>query len=191
MAEAVFRSLVTESAPTTSTDSTPPTAPTTSTNPTSPTSTNTTNTPNRIFVLDSAGTDAYHINSPADPRTMHILAENGISDYSHSARRITEEDFERFDYIIGMDNSNINDLRLLRNKIINKKRKKKGGSGDGEKDDGEKRLAELRLFGSFGGRGEEEVVDPYYGEGEGFEIAFEQVQRFGRGFLRYLRGEGL
>lgn len=31
-----------------------------------------------------------------------------------------------------------------------------------------------------------EVIDPYYGADDGFEIAFEQMERFGKGFLRAL-----
>lgn len=53
----------------------------------------------------------------------------------------------------------------------------------------EKRLAKVVLFGSFGGSEAEEVIDPYYGGRDGFEVAYEQVERFSRGFLRYLEEE--
>jgi len=49
--------------------------------------------------------------------------------------------------------------------------------------------AKMGLFGDFGGRKGEEVEDPYYGGGKGFEVAFEQLERFGRGLLEVIEKE--
>ena len=128
----------------------------------------------RIAEIDSAGTAAYHIGSDPDPRTMSTLRANGIDSYQHKARKFAPTDFTKFDYVFAMDSSNMEDLKDIRAKLL-----KQG------KD--EEKLARLMIWGDFGGREKgEEVVDPYYGGNDGFDIAYEQMGRFTRGFLKYL-----
>lgn len=46
------------------------------------------------------------------------------------------------------------------------------------------------LFGDFGGVRGEEVVDPYYGAcNDGFEVAYEQMVRFSKGFVEQVLDE--
>lgn len=74
-----------------------------------------------------------------------------------------------------MDADNLEDLQAMRKRIAQKKKT----------DDG---LGRVMLFGSFGGKGkDEEVIDPYYGADNGFDIAYEQMQRFSVGFLTELQ----
>ncbi|ERF69801.1 hypothetical protein EPUS_07057 [Endocarpon pusillum Z07020] len=162
MAEAVFRSL---------SHNLPPT------NPTSPSSLQLPTQPHpQISYIDSAGTLAYHADSPPDPRTVSTLSSHKITNYNHRARKITAQDFEKFDYILAMDSQNLADLKALKGRVD----RKKGGAAS---------KASVRLFGEFGGRNEptelgEEVIDPYYGADDGFEVCFEQVSRFSKAFLR-------
>ena len=132
----------------------------------------------QIAEIDSAGTAAYHVGSDPDPRTMSTLHANGINSYQHKARKFSPSDFTRFDYVFAMDSSNMEDLKMIKTRLIK----------DGKDKD---KLAKLMLWGDFGGREKgEEVVDPYYGGNEGFDVAFEQMGRFTRGFLSYLeKGE--
>lgn len=124
-----------------------------------------------IARIDSCGTGAYHAGDNPDPRTMSVLAENGLKDYRHKARKVQLDDFAKFDYIIGMDADNVADLKALG------RRSKKLDSDEWE--------SKVRLFGEFGGKSRrEEVGDPYYGGRDGFEIAYEQVKRCGEGLLR-------
>ena len=44
-----------------------------------------------IGTIDSCGTAAYHQGDPPDSRTMDTLEANGITDYDHSARRVSLE----------------------------------------------------------------------------------------------------
>ena len=55
------------------------------------------------FEIDSAGTHAYHSGEPPDRRSMAAAARRGIELDGIRARRVTDEDFERFDYILAMD----------------------------------------------------------------------------------------
>ena len=128
----------------------------------------------QIAEIDSAGTAAYHVGSDPDPRTMSTLRDNGIDSYQHKARKFVPDDFTKFDYVFAMDNSNLENLEMIRARLINK-----------GKD--ENKLARLMVWGDFGGREKgEEVVDPYYGGIDGFDIAYEQMGRFTHGFLKYL-----
>ena len=135
-----------------------------------------------IGTIDSAGTDAFHRGDPPDPRTMDTLRKHKASDYDHKARKVTKEDFEKFDYILGMDQSNLRSLLRVKSSVV-------AGGAD--------KTAYVRLFGDFGGQkgtvttkvgGGEEVQDPYYGARNGFEEVYQQVVRFSEGFLEYVEG---
>lgn len=126
-----------------------------------------------ISKIDSAGTAGYHIGSEPDPRTMSTLVENGIVDYSHVGRKVSPADFADFDYILAMDRENLQDLQRL--------------SLRERQPTGAKR-AQVMLFGDFGGVKGEEVLDPYYGARDGFEIAYKQMVRFTNGFIQQVWG---
>ncbi|KAK4556636.1 Low molecular weight phosphotyrosine protein phosphatase [Recurvomyces mirabilis] len=128
-----------------------------------------------IANIDSCGTGAYHAGDLSDSRTMSVLKDNGITDYRHKARKVKVEDFETFDYVLAMDDDNLVDLRDL------VRRAAKKGSLQGEE------AKKVQLYGAFGGKSQkEEVIDPYYGGRDGFEIAYEQMERFGTGLLRHI-----
>ena len=105
---------------------------------------------------------------------MSTLQTNGIVDYEHTARKIQAADLSTFDYILAMDNENVHDLLRLKTRVI--KNKHAGLSK-------ETLSAKVMLFGDFGGRKGEQVADPYYGERNGFAIAYEQMVRFSNGFV--------
>jgi low molecular weight phosphotyrosine protein phosphatase len=180
MAEAVFRSLTNNLLPTSESPSSRPLSRTSTTTPISSAA-----APHpQISTIDSAGTGAYHILEPPDPRTMSTLHTHNINGYTHAARKITAEDFGKFDYILAMDRANLSDLKAMKGRVDRKA--------------GVSSRSKVRLFGEFGGNARaggkraggvalgEEVVDPYYGVDDGFEAVYEQVERFGRAFLRDL-----
>ena len=128
--------------------------------------------------IDSCGTGAYHAGDYSDSRTMSVLEHNGITDYRHKARKVTVEDFQQYDYLLAMDEDNVMDLR----DVVT--RAKKRGLLTGEE------VKKICLYGSFGGKSaDEEVGDPYYGGRDGFEMAYEQVTRFGKGLLKHIEVE--
>ncbi|KAF2435429.1 low molecular weight phosphotyrosine protein phosphatase-like protein [Tothia fuscella] len=128
--------------------------------------------------IDSAGTGAYHTGSAPDPRTTKTLKANGVLGYKHQARKVQPQDFETFDWIFAMDEDNLHNLKNLRDRAHKTK-----GKGEGRTE------ANMCLFGDFGGKKGEEVIDPYYGADDGFDVAYEQMQRFTRGFLGHLKIE--
>ncbi|KAF2846532.1 low molecular weight phosphotyrosine protein phosphatase-like protein [Plenodomus tracheiphilus IPT5] len=135
-----------------------------------------------ISRIDSCGTGAYHIGSSPDSRTMSTLRSNGITSYRHSARKFSpDKDFTDFQYILAMDDDNLEDLLALRQRRV-----KQVGSEEG--------VGKVMLFGEFGGKARkgrgEEVQDPYYGGEDGFRVAYDQSVKFGKVFLERLeRGE--
>ncbi|WP_089376450.1 low molecular weight protein-tyrosine-phosphatase [Lutibacter flavus] len=66
--------------------------------------------------VDSAGTGAYHVGEKPDKRSIAVAKANGIDISSQKARKFTVEDYDLFDIIYVMDNSNYsNVISLARN----------------------------------------------------------------------------
>ena len=99
-------------------------------------------------VVDSAGTAAYHVGNPPDPRSIAVAKENGIPISQFRARKFTREDFKNFNHIYVMDQSNYKDVIGLAETCE------------------EQEKVSLLL------PDEKEVPDPYYGGPEGFESCY-------------------
>lgn len=123
--------------------------------------------------IDSAGTHAYHVGEPPDPRAQEAARRRGVDISGLQGRQAVRRDFEVFDYILAMDRENHANLLAICPR------------GQEHK---------LRLFLEFApGRPEQEVPDPYYGGAHGFERVLDMVEEAGRGLLddirrRYLTG---
>ena len=63
--------------------------------------------------VDSAGTHSYHIGSPPDSRTQATGILRGYDLSALRARKITHDDFARFDHILAMDLGHLHQLRCL------------------------------------------------------------------------------
>jgi protein-tyrosine phosphatase len=104
-------------------------------------------------LVDSAGTAAYHAGERPDPRSAEIARKHGIDLSGQRARQFRTQDFDRFDRIYAMDQSNLRDiLSLARNEADRKK-------------------AGLILNMAHPGSNLE-VPDPYYGGDEGFSRVY-------------------
>lgn len=119
--------------------------------------------------IDSAGTHAYHIGNPPDPRAQSAARKRGIELSDLRARRVTENDFIDYDYVIAMDESNREDLEAT--------------CPPGYDD-------RIHLFLDFGQGNESEVPDPYYGSGNGFEIVLNLIEDASKGLLKHLQNRG-
>ncbi len=119
----------------------------------------------RIFT-DSAGTHAYHLGESPDSRSQAKAREYGV-DISHQrAQKVKIEDFEYFDYIIAMDSSNYYDLKQLAPSHLQRK---------------------IYRFMQFTPDWDsEDVPDPYYGGGDGFENVFKMVEAASKGLLAHI-----
>jgi protein-tyrosine phosphatase len=64
------------------------------------------------ILVDSAGTSDWHVGERAHHGTRRVLRAHGI-EYEGRSRQITAADFSQFDYILAMDDSNLDDLRAM------------------------------------------------------------------------------
>lgn len=106
------------------------------------------------FETDSAGTIAMHTGEAPDLRMQKTALKNGIDISDLRARQFVQKDFDDFDLIFAMDQSNFkNILTLARN-------------------DADRNKVKLILNESFPGE-DREVPDPYFGGQEGFQHVFD------------------
>ena len=64
------------------------------------------------WVIDSAGTGGYHVGDLPDSRMRSAARRRGLK-LDHICRQVRPGDFDNFDYIIGMDASNVANLRRI------------------------------------------------------------------------------
>ena len=63
--------------------------------------------------IDSSATSSWEVGHSAHPGTKKRLRQAGLSSEGLISRQITEADFAKFDWIIGMDQSNVETLQAL------------------------------------------------------------------------------
>jgi len=119
------------------------------------------------FLADSAGTSAYHLGDPPDQRSVNNALSNGVK-INHRARQIISKDFYEFDYILAMDQDNLQHIELMA--------QNQGVSHRG-----------IFLIRSFQSNGQElEVPDPYFGGKHGFQKVFDVLDDCNQKFIEYL-----
>ena len=106
--------------------------------------------------IDSAGTAAYHIGKSPDARSQQVALKRGINMSGQRARKVAENDFYEFDFILAMDKANYRDLLTI---------KPSNASAD-----------VLLFLSEFGSMGYDEVPDPYYGGEQGFELVLDLLE---------------
>lgn len=116
------------------------------------------------FEIDSAGTTGYHAGQPADRRMQSHAIKRGFNLTSTSRKFDPQTDFDYFDFIIGMDNENMQALkRMARNNLDLKKLSK---------------MTDFRIEINY-----DEVPDPYYGGDAGFELVLDILEDSCSGLL--------
>ncbi len=65
------------------------------------------------FYIDSAATSTDEIGNPVHHGTRRKLREMGVPCGEHRARQLTQRDYETFDWLIGMDEANLRDMRRM------------------------------------------------------------------------------
>lgn len=128
------------------------------------------------FYIDSAATSREEIGNPPHYGTVNRLRRAGIPVVPHRARQMTKQDYETFDYLIGMDDANLRNMRSIAGGDDDEKLWKllSFATGDLTRQD---RSEERRVAGR-------DVADPWY-TGD-FEATYRDVVRGCEGLLRYL-----
>lgn len=102
------------------------------------------------LIIESAGTGHWHIGEAPCENSIKVALLNGVDISKQKAQQVKKSDFKNFDLIVGLDDSNISNLKNL----------------------GCKNPIKLGDFGFNG----ECVPDPYFFDGfEGFDKVFEMI----------------
>lgn len=117
------------------------------------------------FIIASAATSTEEIwngiGNPVYPPAKRELAKHGLACDGKRAVQLKKQDYDHYDYLIGMDHANIRNIERIT-----------GKKGD-----------KIHLLMEFAGL-QKEVADPWY-SGR-FDVTYADVQLGCEGFLRYL-----
>jgi protein-tyrosine phosphatase len=108
--------------------------------------------------IDSAGTSSWHVGEHPCDNSIKVASNNQINISHQRSRQVTTDDFKEYDFIIGLDSSNIANLKAMgcKNAI---------------------------LLGDYGFDGQD-VPDPYFFDGfEGFDKVFSMIETCVKNFL--------
>ncbi len=120
-----------------------------------------------VIRVDSAGTHAYHLGEKPDPRACAAALEKGYDISFAEAREVKVEDFDGFDYILPMDNTNSSCLQVK--------------SPLSHRD-------EIELFLNYHpDKVGEEVPDPYYKDSDLFNEVFNTIEECCWNLLKVMR----
>ncbi len=112
---------------------------------------------------DSAGTHGYHAGEAPDQRSQQAAAKRGYDLSRIRARKIAVLDMEYFDLILAMDRNSLESLRLI--------------CPSSQYD-------RLGLFMDYAKHfDDDEVPDPYYGLGQGFDLVLDMVEDATNGLI--------
>ena len=115
------------------------------------------------FYIDSAATSTEEIGKPVHYGTRNKLEQMNIECGNHTARRITKQDYEIFDYIIAMEEQNMVNIK----RIVG--------------DDKEQKIYKLLDFSD----NPRDIADPWYTGN--FDKTYEDIKEGLEGFMEYLK----
>ncbi|HMM12383.1 MAG TPA: low molecular weight protein-tyrosine-phosphatase [Bacteroidales bacterium] len=109
-----------------------------------------------IVDVDSAGTSGWHEGEPADSRMRRAARHRGY-DLTSISRPVRRSDFDRFDMLVAMDDSNYDNLREM---AMTK-----------EEEDKIVRMADFLDRKDY-----DHIPDPYYGGADGFDLVIDLLE---------------
>ena len=120
----------------------------------------------------SAGTHGYHVGEAPDQRAQRAATRRGYDLSRIRARKVVPQDLDYFDMILAMDRNALESLRLICPVELQSR---------------------LGLFMDYSEAFEgDEVPDPYYGSGQGFDLVLDMVEDAGRGLIdKVIKGSAL
>ena len=119
------------------------------------------------LVIDSAGTAAYHVGDPPDPRAQETARKYGAEIGTLRGRQLVPEDFRRFTHVLVMDHANLTNAQaIVPADAISQPQ---------------------LLLDLVPGREGAAVADPYYGGEEHFEDTWADVSRAAAALVEALR----
>ncbi|WP_298514823.1 low molecular weight protein-tyrosine-phosphatase [uncultured Kordia sp.] len=108
------------------------------------------------FLVDSAGTAGYHAGELPDRRSIATARQHGFDISYQRSRKFVRNDFQTFDYIFAMDQSNYNNILSLAETEADRKKVH-------------------MILNQISPNSNAEVPDPYYGGDQGFENVYQML----------------
>jgi protein-tyrosine phosphatase len=122
------------------------------------------------FLIDSAGTHAYHVGEAPDLRAQKAARDRGVELKHLRARKVIFGDFADYDYLLVMDDDNYH----IVNQACPEHFKHK-----------------IHYFLDFASNlSTRQVPDPYYGGNQGFDRVLDMIENAAEGFLTHLQQAG-
>lgn len=113
--------------------------------------------------VDSAGTHGYHVGEAPDARTQRAALARGYDLSQLRARKVARQDLDYFDLILAMDKTNLDNLQRMA---------------------APEQLGKIGLFMAYARNfDDDEVPDPYYGLGYGFDLVLDMVEDAAQGIV--------
>lgn len=119
------------------------------------------------ITIDSAGTSGYHDGELPDPRMRQHGARRGYT-FDSLSRRFTSRDFDKFDIILAMDDSNYHNIMRLAPDL-----------------DSEKKVHRMVEFSQK--YSHDHIPDPYYSGADGFELVLDLLEDACAGLLEKIK----
>lgn len=120
-----------------------------------------------IVEVDSAGTHGYHVGEAPDSRTQRAASARGYNLTQLRARKVARQDLDYFDLILAMDKSNLDNLW----RMATAEQKER-----------------IKLFMDYAKNfDDDEVPDPYYGLGHGFDLVLDMVEDAAQGLIEEIK----
>jgi len=120
-----------------------------------------------VVEVDSAGTHGYHVGEAPDSRTQRAAAIRGYNLSQLRARKVARQDLDYFDLILAMDKSNLDNLQRMATPEQQEK---------------------IQLFMDYAKNFDDnEVPDPYYGLGHGFDLILDMVEDASLGLINEIK----
>lgn len=113
--------------------------------------------------VDSAGTHGYHVGEAPDTRTQRAAALRGYNLSQLRSRKVARQDLDYFDLVLAMDKNNLDNLQRMARPD---------------------QLQKIQLFMNYAQNfDDDEVPDPYYGLGHGFDLVLDMVEDASQGLI--------
>jgi protein-tyrosine phosphatase len=120
-----------------------------------------------VVEVDSAGTHGYHVGEAPDSRTQRAAAIRGYNLSQLRARKVARQDLDYFDLILAMDKSNLDNLQRMA---------------------APEQQEKIQLFMDYAKNFDDnEVPDPYYGLGHGFDLILDMVEDASVGLINEIK----
>jgi len=117
--------------------------------------------------VDSSGKQGFHGGRSTDSGTQRAASARGYNLSQLRARKVARQDLDYFDLILAMDKSNLDNLKRMASP---------------------EQQERIRLFMDYARNfDDEEVPDPYYGLGHGFDLVLDMVEDASLGLIEDIR----